>query len=208
MLKDLRPAVLLLLGTTLLTGVVYPLVVTGLGSVLFPDQAGGSLIHRNGVVIGSSLIGQNFTSAKYFHPRPSATTEPDPKEPSKTVSVPYAADNSAASNAGPTAKSLVDRIKGDIDTLRKQNPAASESSIPVDLVTTSGSGLDPDISPAGALYQVERVAAARALPAPQVRRLVMEHVSGRTLGLLGEPTVNVLQLNLDLDALKAPAHGG
>lgn len=207
MLKDLRIAVLLLIGSTILTGVVYPLAVTGLGNVFFPDQAGGSLVRRNGVVIGSSLIGQNFGSSKYFHPRPSATTDPDPKDPSKTISVPYEASNSAASNAGPTAKALIDRMKGDIDTLRKQNPATIEGGIPVDLVTTSASGLDPDISPAAALYQVQRVAAARGLPALTVRKLVLAHVSARPFGLLGEPTVNVLELNLDLDA-QAPSRAG
>jgi K+-transporting ATPase ATPase C chain len=145
------------------------------------------------------LIGQNFTGEKYFHPRPSATTEPDPKDATKTISVPYAADNSSGSNLGPTQKDLIERVKGDAATLAKENPGTP---IPVDLVTTSASGLDPDITPAGAMFQVPRVAKARGLPVDQVRALVEAQIQGRTLGVLGEPVVNVLELNLALDASK------
>ena len=148
---------------------------------------------------GSALIGQNFTDAKYFHGRPSATTEPDPKDPSKTVPVPYAADNSAGSNLGPTSKALVDRVKDDAAKLAAENP---NTPIPSDLVTASASRLDPDITPAGALFQVPRVAKARGVPEDKVRQLVEDHVTGRLLGIIGEPHVNVLQLNLALDAMK------
>jgi K+-transporting ATPase ATPase C chain len=175
------------------------LAMTGIAQVLFPWQANGSLITRDGKVIGSELIGQNFTGEKYFNPRPSATTEPDPKDATKTIPVPYAADNSSGSNLGPTQKDLIERVKGDAATLAKENPGTP---IPVDLVTTSASGLDPDITPAGAMFQVPRVAKARGLPVDQVRALVEAHVQGRTLGVLGEPVVNVLELNLALDALK------
>jgi K+-transporting ATPase ATPase C chain len=167
--------------------------------LLFPWQANGSLVSKDGKVIGSALIGQNFAAEKYFHPRPSATTEPDPKDATKTIAVPYAADNSSGSNYGPTQKDLIDRVKGDSETLAKENPGTP---IPADLVTTSASGLDPDITPAGALFQVPRVAKARNLPVDQVRALVEAHVQGRTLGVLGEPRVNVLALNLALDDLK------
>jgi potassium-transporting ATPase KdpC subunit len=173
--------------------------MTGIAQLLFPYQAHGSLITKDGKMIGSVLIGQNFTREEYFHPRPSATTEPDPKDATKTISVPYAADNSSGSNYGPTQKDLIDRVKGDAAALAKENPGTP---IPVDLVTTSASGLDPDITPAGAMFQVPRVAKARGLPVDQVRALVESHVEGRTLGVLGEPVVNVLQLNLALDALK------
>jgi K+-transporting ATPase ATPase C chain len=183
---------------TIITGLAYPLAMTGIAQVIFPWQANGSLITQNGKVIGSALIGQNFASDKYFHGRPSATTEPDPKDPSKTVPVPYAADNSSGSNYGPTQKDLIERVKGDAAALAKENPTTP---IPVDLVTTSASGLDPDITPAGALFQVPRVAKARGLPEDKVRELVESHIEGRTLGVLGEPVVNVLQLNLALDAL-------
>ncbi|MBV8614433.1 MAG: potassium-transporting ATPase subunit KdpC, partial [Acetobacteraceae bacterium] len=160
-------------------------------------QANGSLIKKEGVVVGSARIGQDFTSDRYFHGRPSATTEPDPKDPSKTVPTPYAADNSAGSNLGPTSKALIDRVKADAAKLAAQNPGTP---IPADLVTTSASGLDPDITPAGALFQVPRVAKARGLPEERVRQLVADHTTGRTLGILGEPHVNVLRLNLALDA--------
>jgi K+-transporting ATPase ATPase C chain len=155
------------------------------------------LIARNGKIVGSELIGQNFTGAKYFHGRPSATSEPDPKDASKTISVPYAADNSSGSNLGPTAKPLIDRIKDDVAKLKAENPNAP---IPVDLVTSSASGLDPDITPAAAAFQVPRVAKARGLGEDRVRELVAEATAGRTLGLLGESRVNVLKLNLALDA--------
>jgi potassium-transporting ATPase KdpC subunit len=198
MLKQIRPAILMIVVMTVITGLVYPLGMTGLAQLFFPHQANGSLIEK-GKVIGSSLIGQNFTSDKYFHPRPSATTEPDPKDPTKTVPVPYAADNSGASNLGPTNQALVDRVKADAAKLAKENPGTP---IPVDLVTTSASGLDPDITPAAALFQVPRVARARHFPPEKLRELIAENTKGRWLGLLGEPRVNVLQLNLALDGLK------
>lgn len=199
MLRQIRPAILLIIVMTVLTGLAYPLLITGIAGVLFPRQAAGSLIERDGKVIGSELIGQNFTGDKYFHGRPSATTEPDPKDPSKTVPLPYAADNSGGSNAGPTSKALVERVRGDLDTLKKENP---NTPVPVDLVTTSGSGLDPDITPAAAEFQVPRVAKARELPIEQVRALVAEATSDRFLGIFGEKRVNVLKLNLALDAAK------
>ena len=199
MMKYARPAIVMIVCMTLITGFAYPMVMTGIAQVLFPWQANGSLITKNGKVIGSALIGQNFTSDKYFHPRPSATTEPDPKDPTKTVPVPYAADNSSGSNYGPTQKDLIERVKGDSAALAKENPGTP---IPVDLVTTSASGLDPDITPAGAMFQVPRVAKARSLPVDQVQALVEQHIQGRTLGVLGEPHVNVLALNMALDALK------
>ena len=199
MWKYARPAIVMIICMTVITGLAYPLAMTGIAQLLFPYQANGSLIVRDGKVIGSELIGQNFTSDKYFHGRPSATTEPDPKDPSKTISVPYAADNSGGSNLGPTQKDLIERVKSDAAKLGKENPGTP---IPVDLVTTSASGLDPDITPAGALFQVPRVAKARGLPENEVRKLVEDHIQGRTLGVLGEPVVNVLELNLALDALK------
>ena len=199
-MKHIRPAIVMIVAMTLITGLAYPLAMTGIGQLVFPYQANGSLIEKGGKVIGSALIGQNFSSDKYFHGRPSATTEPDPKDPSKTVPVPYAADNSGGSNLGPTSKALVERVKGDAATLAKENPSAP---VPADLVTTSASGLDPDITPAAALFQVARVAKARGLPEDRVRQLVEDHISGRLLGVIGEPHVNVLQLNLALDALNA-----
>lgn len=198
-MKHIRPAIVMIIAMTVITGLVYPLAMTGIAQLVFPYQANGSLIKENGKVIGSALIGQNFTSEKYFHGRPSATTEPDPKDPTKTIAVPYAADNSSGSNLGPTSKALVDRVKADAATLAAQNRGQP---IPVDLVTTSASGLDPDVTPAGALFQVPRVARARGLPEAEVRQLVLDHVTGRLLGIIGEPHVNVLQLNLALDALK------
>ncbi len=198
MLRQIRPAIVLIVLMTVLTGLAYPLFMTGVAGVLFPHQAAGSLIERDGKVIGSELIGQNFTDVKYFHGRPSATTEPDPKDPTKTVSVPYAADNSVGSNLGPTSKALIDRVKGDVAALKKENNAP----IPVDLVTTSASGLDPDITPAAAEFQVPRVAKARNLSPERVRALVDDQTQGRVLGIFGEPRVNVLKLNLALDALK------
>ena len=196
MLKEIRPAIILLLGLTIITGFIYPLAMTGIAEVIFPHQAQGSLIEKDGKVIGSELIGQEFTSDKYFHGRPSATLGPDPKDPSKTVSVPYNAVNSMGSNLGPTNKALIDRVKGDVDTLKAENPSAQ---VPIDLVTTSGSGLDPDISPEAAYFQVPRIAKARNLSENTLQALVAEHIEGRTLGLFGEPRVNVLELNLALD---------
>ena len=195
-MKQIRPAIVMIVAMTIITGLIYPLAMTGIAQVAFPYQANGSLIKRDGKVIGSALIGQNFTSDKYFHGRPSATTEPDPNDSTKTVPTPYAADNSAGSNLGPTSKVLVDRVKADATTLAKENPGVP---IPADLVTTSASGLDPDITPAGALFQVPRVAKARNLGEELLRRLVQEHTEGRLAGLLGEPRVNVLALNLALD---------
>jgi K+-transporting ATPase ATPase C chain len=196
MLKEIRPAIVLLVALTLITGLAYPLAITGIAGVLFPNQAQGSLIERDGMVVGSKLIGQVFADDKYFHGRPSATNTPDPNDPTKNVDAPYNAANSGGSNLGPTSKALADRLQGDVDKLKAENPSAP---IPVDLVTTSGSGLDPHISPAAALFQVPRVAKARHMPEDRVRALVQEQTEGRLLGLLGEPRVNVLALNLALD---------
>ena len=198
MLKEIRPAIVLLVLLTAITGLLYPLAMTGIAGVIFPRQAAGSLIEKDGKVIGSALIGQVFADDKYFHGRPSATSTPDPKDPTKNVDAPYNAANSSGSNLGPTNKALVDRVKGDVDKLKAENPSAP---VPQDLVTTSASGLDPDISPAAALFQVPRVAKARNLPEDRIRQLVDEHVEGRTLGLLGEPRVNVLALNIALDGI-------
>jgi K+-transporting ATPase ATPase C chain len=198
MIKHLRPAIILTVLMTALTGLAYPLAMTGLAGRLFPYQANGSLIERDGKIIGSELIGQNFTSDGYFHGRPSATTDTDPNDPTKTVPAPYNASNSGGSNYGPTSKALVDRVKADSGPLAATNPSAK---IPVDLVTTSASGLDPDITPAATLFQIPRVAAARKLPEDELRRLVEDNTTGRLLGVLGEPHVNVLKLNLALDKL-------
>jgi K+-transporting ATPase ATPase C chain len=197
-MKHIRPAIVMIIAMTVITGLIYPLAMTGIAQVVFPHQANGSLIEKDGKVIGSALIGQNFTSDKYFHGRPSATTEPDPKDPTKTVPVPYAADNSSGSNLGPTSKALVDRVKADAATLAAENP---NTPVPVDLVTSSASGLDPDITPAAALFQVPRVAKARGMPEDKARQLVEDHITGRLLGIIGEAHVNVLQLNLALDAV-------
>lgn len=202
MLKQLRPAIMMIILMTVVTGLAYPLGMTGLGQILFPHQANGSLITKDGKIVGSALIGQNFTSARYFHGRPSATSEPDPRDASKTVPVPYAADNSIGSNFGPTSKALIARVKADTAKLQAENPSVP---VPVDLVTSSSSGLDPDISPAAALFQVPRVAAARHISEDQLRRLVTDHVEGRYLGVIGEPRVNVLRLNMALDALQTPS---
>lgn len=198
MMKQLRPAIMMIVLMTALTGLAYPLAMTGIAGLVFPHQAAGSLIERDGKVIGSELIGQNFTAEKYFHGRPSATTDTDPNDSTKTVPAPYNAQNSGGSNYGPTSKALIDRVKGDAATLAAENPDAP---VPVDLVAASASGLDPDVTPAAALFQVPRVAKARNLPEDKVRQLVAEHTKGRLLGLLGEPRVNVLALNMALDAL-------
>ncbi len=196
MLKEIRPAILVLVALTLITGLAYPLAMTAIAEVIFPKQAQGSLIEKDGKVVGSALIGQEFKEDKYFHGRPSATTAPDPADPTKTVAAPYNAANSGGSNLGPTSKALSDRVKEDVDKLKAENPSAA---VPVDLVTTSASGLDPDISPEAALFQVPRVAKARNMPEDKVRQLVADNTAGRLAGLLGEPRVNVLALNLALD---------
>jgi K+-transporting ATPase ATPase C chain len=196
MLREARPAIVLVVALTLITGLVYPLVMTGLAQVLFPRQASGSLIEQGGKVVGSALIGQPFTGEAYFHGRPSATTKPDPNDATKTVDASYNAANSGGSNLGPTNKALIERVKGEVDKLKEQNPSAQ---VPIDLVTTSGGGLDPHITPQAALFQVPRVAKARSMPEDRIRQLVDQNTEGRTLGLLGEPRVNVLALNMALD---------
>ncbi|MGX1320287.1 K+-transporting ATPase ATPase C chain [Bradyrhizobium sp. USDA 377] len=196
MLREIRPAIVLLLVLTAITGLAYPLAMTAIAGAIFPAQAQGSLIERDGKVVGSALIGQEFKDDKYFHGRPSATLAPDPNDSTKTVSAPYNAANSGGSNLGPTSKALADRLKEDVDKLKAENPNAP---VPVDLVTTSASGLDPDISPEAAEFQVPRVAKARNMPQDAVKQIVAANVQGRLFGLLGEPRVNVLALNLALD---------
>jgi K+-transporting ATPase ATPase C chain len=196
MLKEIRPAIVLIVALTAITGLIYPLAMTGIAGALFPYQAQGSLIEKDGKVVGSALIGQVFTEDKYFHGRPSATVMPDPKDPAKTIDAPYNAANSGGSNLGPTNKALVERVKGDVDKLKEEN---SSMPVPIDLVTTSGSGLDPDISPAAAVFQAARIAKARNMPEDRIRQIVNDNVANRFLGLLGEPRVNVLALNLALD---------
>jgi len=198
MLREIRPAIVVLVALTLITGLVYPLAMTGIAQLLFPYQAQGSMIERNGTIVGSELIGQEFDSDKYFHGRPSATTAPDPTDPTKTVAAPYNAANSGGSNLGPSNKALIDRVQADVDKLKQENPSLP---VPADLVTTSASGLDPDISPEAALFQVPRIAKARHLPEDRLRQLVDDNTEGRWFGLLGEPRVNVLLLNLALDRL-------
>jgi K+-transporting ATPase ATPase C chain len=200
MLREIRPAIIVLVVLTLITGLAYPLAMTGIASVLFPGQAHGSLVEKDGKVVGSALIGQEFKGDQYFHGRPSATTAPDPADATKTVALPYNAGNSGGSNLGPTSKALNDRVKDDLEKLRAENPSAS---VPADLVTTSASGLDPHISPEAALFQVPRVAKARNMTEDSVRKLVDDHIEERLAGLLGEPRVNVLGLNLALDRASA-----
>jgi K+-transporting ATPase ATPase C chain len=200
MLREIRPAIVLIIALTVITGLFYPLAMTGISEVIFPKQAQGSLIEKDGKVVGSELIGQVFADDKYFHGRPSATNAPDPNDSTKTVDAPYNAVNSMGSNLGPTNKALIDRVKGDVDKLKQENPNAQ---VPIDLVTTSASGLDPHISPEAALFQVPRVAKARNMPEDRVKALVQDHVEGRTLGFLGEPRVNVLALNMALDQAAA-----
>jgi len=196
MLNSLRPAFVIVVLLTALTGLAYPLAMTGAAQLIFPAQANGSLIEKNGTVVGSALIGQAFTSERYFHGRPSATTGADPADASKTVPQPYSASNSMGSNLGPTNPALFERVKGDMAALKAENPSAA---VPVDLVTTSASGLDPDISPEAALFQVPRIAKARGVNEDVLHRLVAQTTQEPTFGLLGEPRVNVLALNLALD---------
>jgi K+-transporting ATPase ATPase C chain len=198
MLKEIRPAIVMMIAMTIITGLIYPLGMTGIARLVFPYQANGSLIEKDSKIIGSALIGQNFTDEKYFHGRPSATTDTDPNNPTKTISAPYNAGASGGSNAGPTSKALIDRVRDDAEKLQAENP---NTPIPADLVTTSASGLDPDITPAGALFQVMRVAQARGLTEQQVRELVEANTESRFVGVIGEPRVNVLKLNLALDGI-------
>jgi K+-transporting ATPase ATPase C chain len=200
MLKELRPALALLVLFTIITGLIYPLAVTGVAQVVFPRQANGSLIEHDGKIVGSTLMGQVFSTDRYFQGRPSATSAPDPKDPTKTVDAPYNASSTSGSNLGPTSKALIKRVQDDVEKLKKENP---NTQVPTDLVTASGSGLDPHISPDAALFQVPRVAKARNLTEDALRKLVTEHIEGRVLGIFGEPRVNVLALNLALDRATA-----
>ncbi|KQT09213.1 potassium-transporting ATPase subunit C [Methylobacterium sp. Leaf399] len=199
MSNPLRPALVLLIALTAITGLGYPLAMTGLAGAIFPAEAAGSLVERDGRSVGSGLIGQSFTSERYFQGRPSATTAADPSDATRTIPSPYNAASSSGSNLGPTSAALAERVTGDLAARRSENPGRP---VPVDLVTTSGSGLDPDVSPDAALFQVPRVAKARNLAEDRVRGLVASRVQGRLLGVLGEPRVNVLALNLALDELE------
>jgi K+-transporting ATPase ATPase C chain len=197
MLNYLRPALVMIVAMTAITGLAYPLAMTGIAGALFPHQAGGSLVTENGIVVGSKLIGQNFTSDRYFHGRPSMTLGTDPADASKITAVPYNAVNSMGSNAGPGNAALIDRIRRDVERLKAENPSQP---VPIDLVTSSASGLDPDISPEAALFQVPRIAKARGVSEDRLRALVTGQTETRQLGILGEPKVNVLALNRALDA--------
>ena len=199
MLREIRPAIVLVVALALITGLIYPLAMTGIAQVLFPHQSNGSLIEQNGKIVGSALIGQQFSGAGYFHGRPSATTAPDPNDATKTVAAPYNAANSVGSNLGPTNKALVERVKADVEKLKEENP---KGTVPIDMVTTSGGGLDPHITPEAAIFQAPRVAKARGLPEARVLQLIGEHIDGRVLGFIGEPRVNVLALNMALDRAK------
>jgi K+-transporting ATPase ATPase C chain len=199
MLSQLRPAIVMIVLFTALTGLAYPLAITGIAQLVMSDKANGGMIERDGKVVGSSLIGQNFVSDRYFHGRPSATTGPDPADPAKTIDAPYNASNSMGSNLGPTSKKLVDRVNAGIES---EFAAGRIDIVAADAVTTSASGLDPHISPQFALAQVPAVAKARNLPEQKVRFLVDEHTEERVAGVIGEPQVNVLELNLALDKLR------
>ncbi|MDI6653856.1 potassium-transporting ATPase subunit KdpC [Gluconobacter japonicus] len=203
LIRQLRPALVIFGLLSLLTGILYPLGMTAVSSILMPDKAAGSLIHDGERTVGSSLIGQNFTQARYFHGRPSATTGADPADPTKTVPTPYNAAASVGSNASPTSKALVERVAADLAQVRAENPEAIAAAwpIPMDLVTTSASGLDPDISPQAAFFQVKRIARARNLPEERVRQLVEHSIAHPLMGWLGEPHLNVLELNMALDSL-------
>lgn len=198
MIEHLRPTFALLGGLTVLTGLAYPLALTGIAQVALPGRANGSLVEVDGAVVGSRLIGQAFTGAKWFHGRPSATTAPDPKDAAATVDAPYDAARSAGSNLGPLATKLVERVKADTEALKAE---AGVATVPGDAVTTSASGLDPHISPAFARLQVKRIAAARGLAPETLEALIVAHTRGRDLGFLGEPRVNVLELDLALARL-------
>ncbi|MEH2509395.1 K+-transporting ATPase ATPase C chain [Nitrobacteraceae bacterium AZCC 1564] len=200
MLKEIRSALVMVIGLTAITGLAYPLAMTGIAGTLFPYQAQGSLIEKDGKVVGSALIGQEFKGDGYFHGRPSATTAADPNDSTKTVPSPYNAASSTGSNLGPTSKALSDRLTEDVEKLKAENPSMP---VPVDLVTTTGSGLDPHISPEAALFQVSRVAKARKMSEDSVRKLVNDRIEGRLAGILGEPRVNVLALNMALDRAAA-----
>jgi len=199
MFAQLRPALMMIMLFTVLTGFAYPLAITGIAQLVFPYKANGSIIERDGKAAGSALIGQNFISGRYFHARPSATVAPDPADPTKTVDAPYNAANSSGSNLGPTSKKLVDRVSSAIEA---EFQAGYSDALAADAVTTSASGLDPHISPQFALAQVPSVAKARNLSETRVRALVEENTEQRWLGLIGESRVNVLLLNIALDVLK------